>query len=209
VDCAHRYVDKYSDPSRVVCKHREDLCDSTSLGSITRAFKSIRIYPEASGLMDMALGHIKSLIDGVLTVSPKELYFGKISTCCKSPRFRTCRECSQTLTPPGRCVGGCRYFYPLCDSCGELYRSDTHCNHSSCIPFAAINAEMEVIVDTITGLPYSKFVRKHTENRKTLATHSGAKDLWDCLMGFRRVFYIIVTFRLGRVEFHLKALLGC
>jgi len=70
-------VDAYSDPSKTICKHSEDLCDSTILGPLIRAFKRVGVCPEASSLMNMSLRRIKGLLGGVLTVCLKGLRSGK------------------------------------------------------------------------------------------------------------------------------------
>ena len=165
--------------------YKEGFCDSTSLGSVTRAFRSIRVYPEASGLMSMSLGHIKSLIDGVLTVRPKGLYFGQWAGCCGFPKLnRMCSRCYMGSLISSGCCANCGVTSPVsCASCNGSYRAAevTNLDHSPCIPFAVIKAQMDIIIDKITGLQYSDFVR-NTENKQTLTTHSSAKDMWECLM---------------------------
>jgi len=189
VDCAHRYIDKYSDPSKVVCKHREDLCDSTSLGSITRAFKSAKIYPDASKLMNMSLEHIKCHTSGIRMVPIADWYSGKVAPgCCGSPKrnFAHCSKCNKRLSSSSSCPSCNRTF--LGGSCTECHQTYTPAvrttNHLSCIPLEVVKAEMDLIVDKITGLKYSDFVPSNTENRQTLATNPGlgAGDLWESLV---------------------------
>ncbi|KAF8426734.1 hypothetical protein EV426DRAFT_592602 [Tirmania nivea] len=187
VDCAHRYIDKYNDPSKTVCVHKENLCDSTTFGYLTRAFKSIGVYPEASGLMNMSLGHIKKLIDGVLTVGLSELYFGKLELagCCALPQLMSCDRCTIILLSSGICPK-CNIMYtPRCVICGKLYKAGViNFDHSSCIPLAVIRVGMDRIVNRITGLQYSDFVRNNTQNEQALTTRrsSGAEDLWESLV---------------------------
>jgi len=193
VDCAHRYIDKYSDPSKTVCNHQgfEGLCDSTTLGYLTRAFKRAKIYPEASSLMNMSLGHIKDLIANIrmVLIGPiADFYSGKVEPgCCSSPRrnARGCSKCSKTLLHH-KC-DSCNSYYigGSCYSCHKTYNAAALAtNHLSCIPLAAVKAELDGIVDKITGLQYSDFVRSSTENGRTIAIHPGpdATDLWESLV---------------------------
>jgi len=192
VDCAHRYIDKYSDPSKPVCKHQgfQGLCDSTTLGYLTRAFKSAKIYPEASSLVDMSLERIRSLIAGIrmVLVGPiADLYSGKVEPgCCSSPRrnLRGCSKCGKGLSK-NKCDSCSNYYYGgSCYSCHKTYNAAALAtNHLSCIPLTAVKAEMDEIIGKITGLQYSDFVRSNTEKRQSTTTHPGpnSPDLWESL----------------------------
>ena len=194
MDCAHRYIEKYSDPSEAICKHKEfkDICDSTTLGYLIRAFKNAKIYPEASNLMDMPLGHIKSHINRVLTISicsRTDLYSGKVVPgCCSSPsrNLAACSRCNKWLTSSRECPA-CHSIYlgGSCKNCYQVYRGLVLVrDHLSCIPLVVIKAEMDGIVDRITGLQYPDFVRSSTGNGQILTTHPGpdAGDLWESLV---------------------------
>jgi len=190
VDCAHRCIDKYSDPYKTVCNHQglEGLCDSTTLGYLTRAFKRAKIYPEASSLMNMSLVHIKSLIAGIRINPIPDLYSGKVEPgCCSSPKQNifNCSRCSKSLEF-FQC-GSCKEFYfgGSCYTCHKTYKAVTlPTNHLSCIPLIGVKAEMDAIIDKITGLQYSDFLRSSTKDRQTITTHPGpdATDLWETLV---------------------------
>ena len=194
MDCAHRYIDKYSDPSKTVCKHEgfEGLCDSTTLGYLTRAFKRAKIYPEASGLKNTSLRCIGSVVAGIATISTcpiANLYSGKVTPgCCSSPwqRLQGCSKCDRALPTSKQCPSCNKYFTNgSCRSCYQGYQPIVPTtNHLSCIPLAAIKVEIDGIIDKITGLQYSDFVRSNIENGQTVTAHRGpgTGDLWESLV---------------------------
>ena len=186
VGCARRYIRKYGDPSRTVCTHKVELCDTTSFGAIARAFNRIGIYPlysEATSLKNKSLRDTKSLIDGVFTINSEGLYFEKPAqtACCNNPWPRH-SWCPRSVQVSETCRQSARH----CLNCDGPYKEagDTVHSHLSCIPLLAIKAEMDGIVDKVTGLQYYDFFPHTTENTPTMTTHPSpdAKDWWDSLV---------------------------
>ena len=187
MNCAHRYIDKYSDPSTTVCEHEEGFCDLATLGSLTRAFKSIGVYPAAPGQLNMSLGHIKTLIAGVPMISPKDLYIGKVVPgCCESQQLNltVCSQRNSALDSYMKC-SSCSVCYAggTCHSCHQPYKAVVLAtNHLPCIPLAAVQVEMEGIMDKITGLQYSDCVRSTGSGQTTTQPGADVEDLWESLV---------------------------
>ena len=146
------------------CKHNQAACDSFVLGTLMLEFQRLNIYPESKNIRQHSIQEIRDLL--VSMKSPQHAFFDNItSTCCNNPMMCRCVQYPCSLCEK-----------KSCKHCGKTYKnSHKHgLNHITCLPIAALIAQVNLVVKDVQGLEHQEFVQK-------VMTHTNNKDLWDCL----------------------------
>lgn len=170
------------------------------LGILSRRFRNVKLYPEATNLKKHSVQELKRLIDGL--TYPSNVYLTTstvVRGCCDNPQACKCGQTtitSNSVSCPGckkqaRCsqcnkkvcttTTACWYcLHSGCIHCDEQYQAPSvneAPNHSNCGPIENFKAEVAKIIEKVEGLDLTRFVKNHPEHSKI----SIPKDLWLCL----------------------------
>jgi len=154
LDRVHHYIEQYGqvgeDKLKCKCSTKDKLCDSVMLGCFSSAFREIGLYPTPEGA-NQSLKNLKKLIDSIEFPSRLILRIDIVQ--------QTGPQCCSTCPIPTTTV-------PAAD-------------HASCSPLSKFKTEVSDIVNSITSLEYSRFVRNNKENKKRSIPPPVACNLWD------------------------------
>ena len=177
VSAAQDEIEHYSNPEANLCKFRDPCCDAMMLGLIFRAFRKIKIYPEASTITK-SVQEVNLSLRGIKF--PELLHLNKSTACCASPLQSLASQGS------GPFLLNPQYSTPqhgsTCANCHKLYKAPQpgKANHAEhCLPLTRLKKNLDDTLSKVTGLEYSQFVRKGSEEQQVDAGEQAVADLWS------------------------------
>jgi len=205
ISAAQNEIEQYSNPETNLCKFDDQSCDAMMLGLIFRAFRKIRIYPEASAVTTKSVEEVNLILRGV--EFPEFLRTNKPTGCCNSPLlceppppsfgggglFGSSMH-SHSMPPQGlfgsrqpRFGSGGFGGPPVteshtCGNCQNTYKAlqGADVNHAEhCLPLSRLKKNLDEIVGKVSGLEYSQFIRKGSEGEQVEAGEQAAEGLWS------------------------------
>ena len=98
VDAVHNEIERYSNPDTNLCIYGEPSCDAMMLGLLFRAFRKIKIYPEASAVTTKSVEEVRSILQKI--EFPEYIRINQPTGCCKSPLLNATTQISRGFGHP-------------------------------------------------------------------------------------------------------------
>ena len=98
VDAVHNEIERYSNPDTNLCIHGDPSCDAMMLGLLFRAFRKIKIYPEASAVTTKSVEEVRSILQKI--EFPEYIRINQPTGCCKSPLLNATTQISRGFGHP-------------------------------------------------------------------------------------------------------------
>ena len=200
IDAVHSEIERYSNPEANLCKYNEPCCDAMMLGLLSRTFRKLKVYPEASAIATKSVEEVNSILRGV--EFPKFIPTIGPTGCCKNPLLSQATHPGGVFGSSGSQGGlfGASAFGTgapsvfggfgtssvihndsTCANCQKKYQAlqgvdADHAEH--CLPSTRLKKNLDDIVAGVTGLEYSQFVRNGSRREHVKPRGQAVEDLW-------------------------------
>ena len=169
MDCIQYEIDTYSSFDNIKCSQGVEACDGAYLGLLSHSFKKLDSNAE-----DFELRTLTDLQNKL-----KAMKFPAIALdisgngCCQNP---TQNPGCLSAASSHNCAS-CQ----TCSSCSNRFKpqfGSAEDNHEKCSPLTRLHKRLDEIINSISGLEYSRYVRR--QGPKDIPDLND-DNLWDCL----------------------------
>ena len=171
MDCIHYEIDLYSSSESIKCDQKVEDCDGAYSGLLSRAFRNPKCHAE-----DFEHRTLTDLHDKLKATKFPAVSLGETGTstggCCNNPTQYP--NCLAHTADSHTCVS-CH----TCSNCKTRFKPRLRSgDHGPCTPLPRLHERFDEIIAGITGLEYSRYVRRQGPKD---APDLNDDNLWDCL----------------------------